>query len=257
MILITNNGIFYNGWNKQPDTLIEKDINHYYSDSVVFSDNLTIGGFFQVFFKYKTTIEKDFISYTNCSNLQPFYDQMQRPATQYLQSSLPAFQYNGVVIKHSASISVHKIQDIKRNYVNSWDCLIGFDNTDVKFPIMGVTLESINNIKHLPLKLDVFYNLVQINPLDKDVVLATNLIHNFTLHDIISLMFTELTFIDDLDVELENLLSIDDLIEKDIKQTIQDKKNQLEIAKKKEQFERCSYLLEEITRLESLLSSQK
>ena len=51
MILITNNGIFCNGWNKQPDTLIEKDINHYYSDSVLFSDDLTIGGFFQVFFK--------------------------------------------------------------------------------------------------------------------------------------------------------------------------------------------------------------
>lgn len=264
MLLITNNGILCESWNTIKDISkitnpINKSINHYYSDSVLFSDDLTIGGFFTTLYKYKDIIERDFVSYTQCSNLQPFYDQMNKKVDIYTQLEHPVFIQRGIVIKHSSSISTHKLKDETgkvqmRNYVNSWNQLIGFDKTNVQNPLMGITLENLNNIKHFPLKLDMHYNLVQINPYDKDVVLATDLINHFTLFDIIVTLFTELTFIDSINEE--DILPIEDLIQEDVVRTIKDKKNQLEIAKTKEQYERCQYLQIEINKLEYLLKSQ-
>lgn len=118
---------------------------------------------------------------------------------------------------------------------------------------MGITLEYLNNIKHFPLKLDMHYNLVQINPYDKDVVLATNLINHFTLFDIVAILFTELTFIDAIDTQ--DIKPVEDLIYEDTIRTIRDKKNQLEIAKSKELYEKCQYLQNEIDQLETLLRS--
>lgn len=263
MLLITNNGILSESWNTIKDvskinTPIDKNINHYYGDSVLFSEDLTIGGFFTTMYKYKDKIEEDFISYTQCSNLQPFYDQMNKEVDIYTQLEHPVFIQRGIVIKHSSSISTHKLKDETgkvqmRNYVNSWNQLIGFDKTDVQNPLMGITLEYLNNIKHFPLKLDMHYNLVQINPYDKDVVLATNLINHFTLFDIVAILFTELTFIDAIDTQ--DIKPVEDLIYEDTIRTIRDKKNQLEIAKSKEMYEKCQYLQNEIDQLETLLRS--
>lgn len=254
MLLITNDGIYCQEWETNEKdkfaTPLQKGIHHYYADSVLFSDDLSVGGFFNTMYKYKEIIEHDFVSYIRCSNLQPFYDHLNK-SSEYVFSN-----YHGIIIKHSSSISIHKIDGVRRNYVNTWDHLIGYNNTDANIvPMMGISFD-----KKLPLKLDVNYNLVQINPLDKDVVLATNLVHHYTLHDIISLMFYEMTFIDDFDNEnddydCDEIKPVDQLIKRELEETILDKQNQLELAKAKEQYEKCAYLQEEINRLETSLKS--
>jgi len=253
MLIITNTGILHESWSKRETTPLDKGIHHYYSDSVIFSDDLTIGGFFNTLYKYKEIIEQDFISYTQCDNLQPFYDQLQQPIDQYTQLNHPTMIQKGIMLKYSASISTHTIEGEIRNYVNSWNQLVGIEKHVIN---MAVNLQHLNCIAHLPLKMDMKYNVHQINPFDKDVVLATNLIHHFTLHDIIATLFYELTFVDVYDC-MEELKSVEDLIREDLIRTIKSKKYELEVAKNQELYEQCHLLQTEIIQLETELRSQQ
>jgi len=257
-LLITNQGIFYEEWGdnikEKIVTPLPKGIHHYYANSVLFADDLTLGGFLNTMYKYKEIIEDDFTSYMHGLNLQPFYDQLQKDSDDQVH-------YSSIILKHSCSINVHQVNGKKRNYVNAWNYTVGVNNSTT-FPTLSLSLDNLHNLKHLPFGLDSIYNLWSINPFDQDVLLAAELIHYFTLHDIIAAVMTDMTYCgypgDDLsDCDWDQIKPIEQLIEEDLQITLQSKKNELNLALSEEKYEKCGFLSKEIERLETSIKSRQ
>lgn len=257
-LLITNQGIFCEEWGDKDKqnfvTPLPKGIHHYYANSVLFADDLTLGGFLNTLYKYKEIIEHDFTSYLHGLELQPFFDQME-------QKSENEILYTSLVLKHSCSINVHQVNGKKRNYVNAWNYTVGLNNSTT-FPTLSLSLENLHLLKSIPFHLDVNYNLWSINPFEQDVLLAANLIHYFTLHDVIAAVMTDLTYCgypgdNELsDCDWDKIKPIEELIEEDLNITLKSKKSELNSALQQEKYEKCSFLAIEIERLETSIKSR-
>ena len=117
-------------------------------------------------------------------------------------------------------------------------------------------------LKHLPFQLDIHYNLWSINPFEQDELLASNLIHQFSLHDIIAAVMSDLTYCgypgdNELsDCDWEKIKPIDQLIKEDLNETLKSKKNELNSALSEEKYEKCEFLAKEIERLETSIKSR-
>jgi hypothetical protein len=267
-VLITNQGLYYEAWGDSIKdkivTPLEKGIHHYYSATALFSDDLTVEGLLNSLYKYKEIIEHDFVSYFNgINNLQPYYDQLA------LEPNEKEKIYTSLVVKHTCSVHVHKnlLKDRQYNYVNAWNNIVGCNKT-VADPTFSISFEKLNNIKHLPISLDFMYNLWCMDPLSGDKLLGSNLIHHFTLHEILVSLVNEMTFfgspqdvemLDEMiDEEWDKLKTVDELIEKSLdipteQLLIEDLKQQLKFALEEQEYEACRRIQNEIDRHEAMI----
>lgn len=200
MIIIKNGEILIQQWNQNVKNTITKtidlDLNHYYSELVTFDPELTLEGFFDAIYPWFFKLEKDFQSYTHDVKIQEFYDQLKKDATDVAEFSEIEFYY-------FYSISVHK-DLISNTKINSVDAMARFHaiDSDTQMPNYSVAFTDLNNIKHIKVKLRDKYDIWCMDPdLDNfnQVILAKDLIHTYTLHEILSTFLMELTYFGSLD----------------------------------------------------------
>lgn len=172
---------------------LENSLNHYYNESLIFSEDLNLEGFFDALYPHFKQLDVDFIAYTNGFTLKEYYEDLKKeinPEENNKEISHIEFYHCYCIHSHldlmsgKTEITVDDYTSYHGKNVNPEECNY------------SLSLSGLNSLKHLKLTLEKSYDIhmYDFEATEKHKILVKDVIKDWNLHEILASFLNELTF---------------------------------------------------------------